>query len=679
MNYLSLFAAVFLILSNLIGLAMPATSPSKVIHTMSPNPEPYQVVYDDGTKSPLLQLRVEGDVSSSAPLIYEETLDGFTVKLNKRTRKYTYLNVDLATGDMIETDFVAGEDDPYLYKVAKNAVRQGQQIKDALPKVLKSNSDEGHNRRKLERQNERRTRVTSGVLKNIVIPFKFADHSSRNVPSKSDLHTLMNNVGSHPLCPTGSVRDHYLQTSFNNLDLQSTVAEWVTIDYTEAFCANGVSGLTSTIQICIKNALDKAVEAGVNFGNFDMDDDGFVDGITFFHSGYAAEFGGVASGTPYSDRIWSHKWSLHAQPFTNNGVTVYEYHINPAMWGISGSNIGRIGVVTHELGHFLGLPDLYDYGDAVYGNGEGIGSYGLMANSWGFDYTQQYPPLMSAWSKYKLGWVTPTEVSNSGSYSLGQSCDNDEIVIIKEGYPSGEYLLIENRQSCGFDAAMPSRYGGLAIFHIEENGNNILGHPDQTGWPSNGNHYKVALLQADGNYGLEKSWNRGDSGDLFQGGFVDSIGPQGISTGASYPNTKSYQNGNVKNTEVSISNISPANAKMTFDVTIGSPPSSSSCIDSPYKLKINLGNGKWATQACSWVAVSPSSRCALAGVSKACPSTCGSCDTCANAPMKFRMPVWINGQKKMRFKHCNWIRKQRNKRCKMAGVKATCRQACGTC
>lgn len=59
--------------------------------------------------------------------------------------------------------------------------------------------------------------------------------------------------------------------------------------------------------------------------------------------------------------------------------------------------------------------------------GEGIGSFGLMANSWGFDGEQYHPPLMSAWSKYKLGYVEPIIADASGSYSVRQACDNPDM------------------------------------------------------------------------------------------------------------------------------------------------------------------------------------------------------------------------------------------------------------
>ena len=105
--------------------------------------------------------------------------------------------------------------------------------------------------------------------------------------------------------------------------------------------------------------------------------------------------------------MWSHKWSIPTWT-SGEGVSVSDYNISPGLWATSGSAPGRIGVVAHELGHFFGLPDLYD----TDGSSNGDGNWGLMAaGSWGFDGSQQYPTHMSSWSKSKLGWLTPEESS----------------------------------------------------------------------------------------------------------------------------------------------------------------------------------------------------------------------------------------------------------------------------
>ena len=148
-------------------------------------------------------------------------------------------------------------------------------------------------------------------------------------------------------------------------------------------------------------------------------------------------FGGTdAFGAHYDDRIWSHRWSFSAFGgpawTTNEGVKVGDYHISPAVWGTSGNAIGRIGVISHETGHFFGLPDLYDNdGEA----GSGIGSWGMMANSWGFDNDQYCPPHFSPWSKKELGWSTPTVISGPGQYSLNEVEFNNEIFQINSGFP----------------------------------------------------------------------------------------------------------------------------------------------------------------------------------------------------------------------------------------------------
>jgi M6 family metalloprotease-like protein len=94
------------------------------------------------------------------------------------------------------------------------------------------------------------------------------------------------------------------------------------------------------------------VDSLVDFSQFDVDGDNYIDAIGFLHSGYGAEWGGTDTyGTGYKNRIWSHKWTLSSTWTSAEGVRVSNYHISPSVWDTSGSSIGRIGVIAHETGH----------------------------------------------------------------------------------------------------------------------------------------------------------------------------------------------------------------------------------------------------------------------------------------------------------------------------------------
>merc|ERR1712029_278842 len=303
-------------------------------------------------------------------------------------------------------------------------------------------------------------------------------------------------------------------------------------------------------------------------GDFDLDNDGNIDGIAFLHSGYGAETQKPdCNGVDHTDRIWSHKWMMTPDWTSNDGVTVARYHISPALWGSCGSEIGRIGVIAHATGHFFGLPDLYDGK-----HGSGIGSFCLMANSWGVDGSQFYPPVASSWAKIEVGWMTATEITESGSYELAPLANVAQAYKIQAGYPDGEYLLIENRQAIGRDAKLWD--AGLVIYHIDEAAAfGTEGFPGQSGtfhsWPENGKHYKVALLAPDGAYDLENEKNRGDAGDIWTGrGSATELGPSSNPKTGPFPNTDAYQRGIVKKTGIRIFSIRAAGQKMVFDVEI---------------------------------------------------------------------------------------------------------------
>ena len=537
-------------------LAMPAA------------PGAFSEAQPDGSE---VHLHIEGDEYFH----YLHDTRGYTVIRDRGW--FVYAKRD-AVGQLVPSALRVGVDDPARAGLHKR-VLPDPAIRNARREQMSLVDQVGGPNGGSEPESSAAVASVPPSLKNLVILLRFSDHASRALPSTTDLDVLMNADGGHPsLAPTGSVRDCYLENSYGQFSLDSTVVYWITLPNTEAYYANGNSGLTSRTHEALRYALDVLdADPSFQFADFDQDSDGDIDAITFLHSGYGAEFGGTSSdGAYYGDRMWSHKWAIFGGWVSSDGVSVYTYHISPGIWGTSGNAIGRIGVICHETGHFLGLPDLYDGNDSDGDgwSGSGIGSYGLMANSWGFDGSQYYPPHFSAWSKIALGWVTPTVISSAGSYTAAQAETSPVAYRINLGYASGEYLLVENRQATGFDAAMPQ--GGLCIFHIDESaGDTTEGYPGQSNWPGNGNHYRVALLQADGTYDLERGRDRGDSTDVYRSGSNSELGP------TTTPSTDGYQGGNIVVTNNRIFNISASAATMSFDFEVvgsGQPPAAPSSL-----------------------------------------------------------------------------------------------------
>lgn len=549
----------------LISLVMTLIFHSTLVYADLASPHVIHEYQPDGTA---IELYIKGNHAFH----WQEDTEGYTVIREQGNRgRFVYAKLG-SDGQLVPTSYELGKANPKALGLQPRILPSStvRAKLSASGPAGQSGTDASVGQTILQAS----TLQQPQTLKNLVVLVRFSDHQNRNLPTDSNIDVLMNAVGGDAnLAPAGSLRDIYLKNSHGVLTIDSTVVAWATVSQSESYYAAANSGLTSQVHQALAEALT-IVDGQIDFSQFDQNNDGYIDAITFLHSGYGAEWGGTdAYGGYYTDRIWSHKWSLYSLPGgawqSSEGVKVYNYHISPSVWGVSGNTIGRIGVIAHETGHFLGLPDLYDTDSTA---GEGIGSWCLMANSWGGDGSQQPPPLLSAWSKIQLGWLTPSELAITGNYALNASQAFNEAYKITTGFPSNEYLLLENRQRTDGNNRtidnIPPSGDGLLVYHIDDlAGYNIQGYPGQTGWPSNGNHYRVAVLQADALYNLEKGNNRGDSGDSFRAGGVDSIG---VSTTL---NTDSYQAGNVYPTGNIISAVTAAGTSMAFDFNAGTVPS----------------------------------------------------------------------------------------------------------
>jgi immune inhibitor A len=154
-------------------------------------------------------------------------------------------------------------------------------------------------------------------------------------------------------------------------------------------------------------------------GNFD-EPDGYIDTFQSVHAGEGNEAGGGALG---DCSIWSHSWYVYYQRIGVTGPDFNKYggiQIGDSNYWVGKYTIqpenGGVGVFTHEFGHDLGLPDLYD----TSGGENGTGFWTVMSSgSWlddGKDTIGNKSSHMGAWEKFQLGWLN-YEVAYAGQKS----------------------------------------------------------------------------------------------------------------------------------------------------------------------------------------------------------------------------------------------------------------------
>ncbi len=368
--------------------------------------------------------------------------------------------------------------------------------------------------------------------------------------------------------PTVTMAEHYEEMSYGQFHLSGTVFGWYELPANGSFYEgsqtvpydNGFVGPEGGAGEFIHDALVLA-DLDIDFTQYDNDgpdgipnsgdDDGYVDAVFFAHSGSGGEAGG-----PY---IWSHSWTYSGWwgsafttddiRFDGTAILVQDYIMQPIENSAGG--LIEIGVFSHEFGHALGLPDLYD---TDYSS-DGIGDWCLMSGgSW---TTPSSPTHMSAWCKEMLGWIVPIVPDvNIDAFEFPNVEENAFVVKLwtkgelgpymsyySHGQDVGrEYFLIENRQRIGTEQHIPGT--GILIYHID---NSLYSN-------SNEDHRMVDVRAADGFSGGS------DPGDPWPGtsnnyNFDFQTIPSSMSWGGA-------------NTEVALLNISESDSTMTADVEI---------------------------------------------------------------------------------------------------------------
>lgn len=301
----------------------------------------------------------------------------------------------------------------------------------------------------------------TGTLRVPVIPLRYLD-----VPEPFPHTALAERLFGAGSGDTVSYSGYWREVSGGLLEVTGVVAPWVKLGGSaSSYLSRGAYGWGSFGRITdLRTEALAVADSMLDFGDFDNDgpdgvpnsgdDDGYVDFVAFL---YAT----ACPGDGREGGIWPHRAAM--SPYVTKDRTpagerirIADYVILPAQ---ERSTCGplHIGVLAHETGHALGLPDLYDYD----GSSQGIGTWGLMGT--GAHAAPFAPAHPGAWAKEQLGWVRVDWLKPGESLQLEPVAAAR--VIKRYDHGDGSYLLFENRQQAGSDAHIPGH--GLLAWRID--------------------------------------------------------------------------------------------------------------------------------------------------------------------------------------------------------------------
>lgn len=305
----------------------------------------------------------------------------------------------------------------------------------------------------------------SGKKKGLVILVNFQDKKFSSSHDQKFYEGYFNEVGFSKENAKGSVHDYFYESSYGQFDLTFDVIGPVTVSKNMSYYGQNMSGVDMYPASMVTEACKMADQLGVDFSQYDWDNDGLVDQVYVLYAGYGENSGGT------ENTIWPHESTLEdaakfqdgAGPVAVDNVVVNTYAVSCELIGGSGTMPAGIGTACHEFAHCMCLPDMYDT-NSVY-----FGMFAWDVMDYGSYSGEQYgdcPAPFTSYERMYCGWLTPKELSDPCAITNMKSIhDAPEAYIIYNEKNRNEYYLLENRQKQGFNRYDPSH--GLLVLHVD--------------------------------------------------------------------------------------------------------------------------------------------------------------------------------------------------------------------
>ncbi len=333
-----------------------------------------------------------------------------------------------------------------------------------------------------------------GSPKMLVLLVEFQDYVHSDINSRASVEDRIFGEGNPDEYPYDSQNSFYKRSSYNKLDIQGNVLEWFQTDYNRPLDEGNSWEVKQQV---IKDAINYHDAQGHDFSQYDNDNNGTIDYVAVIWTGPTGEWASLWWGT-FS--------GFYDDSFVVDGKTINDISWQQISYSTEEGPFSP-STLIHETGHALGLPDFYDYDDDIGPRG-GLGGMDQMAG--GHDH--------NGFTKYILGWLTPTVINGSETdiSLLPLSTDANALLIKKDADSStkyDEFFIAEYRDKNLNDQGLPGE--GLVVWHVDATIN-------QWGWFENDNSYSddkfIRLVQADGLDEIELNKASADKEDFFTTG-----------------------------------------------------------------------------------------------------------------------------------------------------------------